>query len=230
MPTEARNPDFVPPSFADPSAGRIVLLADDLTGACDAGAAFLRAGRSVRVWFGSSVQFSSPGVRAGLQHQFARRFRPVAQPASSPAPPPLSARDPNSLFFKKVDSAGSRPSCRRSSRRASRSSNARRPACSRLSRRRSHRSRRHPGDSGCGGTALAQIRLAQPLSAHGSQPHLQRLPRRRELAPHRSIPAKPSSSATAQPKPISKPWSALRKICPASSMRARPAWRRRSPA
>ena len=60
MPTEARDPDFVPPSFADPSVGRIVILADDLTGACDAGAAFLRAGRSVRVWFGTSVQFSTP--------------------------------------------------------------------------------------------------------------------------------------------------------------------------
>ena len=46
MPTEARSPDFVRPSFADPHSGRIVLLADDLTGACDAGAAFLRTGRT----------------------------------------------------------------------------------------------------------------------------------------------------------------------------------------
>ena len=66
MPTEARIPDFVPPSFADPNSGRIVLLADDLTGACDAGAAFLRTGRSVRVWFGTSVRLFDPGVCSGI--------------------------------------------------------------------------------------------------------------------------------------------------------------------
>ncbi|MGB8029600.1 MAG: four-carbon acid sugar kinase family protein [Terracidiphilus sp.] len=108
MPTEARIPDFVPPSFADPQSGRIILLADDLTGACDAGAAFLRSGRSVRVWFGTGVEFSTPesvqafstSSRALSPHRAAR--------AVSMACTAL-ADDPNSLFFKKVDSAARGP-------------------------------------------------------------------------------------------------------------------------
>jgi len=108
MPTEARGPDFVRPLFADPYAGRIVLLADDLTGACDAGAAFLRTGRTVRVWFGTSVQFSTPesvqafntSSRAFSSHRAAR--------AVSLAVTAL-AGDPNSLFFKKIDSAARGP-------------------------------------------------------------------------------------------------------------------------
>ena len=118
MPTEARSPDYVPPSFADPSAGRIVLLADDLTGACDAGAAFLHAGRSVRVWFGTSVQFSTPeSVQAFNTNS--RALSLATRPAPSPKPHG-SRPDPNSLFFKKVDSAASRPVRRRVARRASR--------------------------------------------------------------------------------------------------------------
>jgi D-threonate/D-erythronate kinase len=108
MPTEARNPDFVPPSFADPYAGRVVLLADDLTGACDAGAAFLRAGRSVRVWFGTSVEFSTPeSVQAFNTDSRALSARRAAH-AVSLACTALGG-DPNSLFFKKVDSAGRGP-------------------------------------------------------------------------------------------------------------------------
>jgi uncharacterized protein YgbK (DUF1537 family) len=108
MPTEARNPDFAPPSFADPHSGRIVVLADDLTGACDAGAAFLRAGRSVRVWFGSSVLYSLPesvqafntNSRWLSPHRAARAVSRAAAALGS---------DPNSLFFKKVDSAARGP-------------------------------------------------------------------------------------------------------------------------
>jgi uncharacterized protein YgbK (DUF1537 family) len=105
---EARIPDFVPPSFADPHSGRIVLLADDLTGACDAGAAFLRSGRSVRVWFGTSVEFSTPeSVQAFSTNSRAlaanRAARAVSQACTA------LAGDPNSLFFKKVDSAARGP-------------------------------------------------------------------------------------------------------------------------
>ena len=104
MPTEARIPDFVLPSFADPQSGRIVLLADNLTGACDAGAAFLRSGRSVRVWFGTSVQFSTPeSVQAFNTDSRALSARRAAH-AVSLACSALGG-DPNSLFFKKVDSA-----------------------------------------------------------------------------------------------------------------------------
>jgi len=102
------SPNFNSPSFADPHSGRIVLLADDLTGACDAGAAFLRSGRSVRVWFGSAVQFSAPesvqafntNSRALSAHQAARTVSQAAVALGS---------DPNSLFFKKVDSAARGP-------------------------------------------------------------------------------------------------------------------------
>jgi D-threonate/D-erythronate kinase len=108
MPIEARIPDFVPPSFADPHSGRIVLLADDLTGACDGGAAFLRTGRTVRVWFGTSVEFSTPeSVQAFNTNSRAlsarRAARAVAQACAA------LGSDPNSLFFKKVDSAARGP-------------------------------------------------------------------------------------------------------------------------
>jgi len=108
MPTEARIPDFVLPSFADPDSGRIVLLADDLTGACDAGAAFLRSGRSVRVWFGTSVEFSTPeSVQAFNTSSRALSGRRAAH-AVSIACAALGG-DPNALFFKKVDSAARGP-------------------------------------------------------------------------------------------------------------------------
>ena len=108
MPTEARIPDFVLPSFADPDSGRIVLLADDLTGACDAGAAFLRSGRSVRVWFGTSVEFSTPeSVQAFNMSSRALSGRRAAH-AVSIACAALGG-DPNALFFKKVDSAARGP-------------------------------------------------------------------------------------------------------------------------
>jgi D-threonate/D-erythronate kinase len=108
MPTEARDPDFVPPSFADPSVGRIVLLADDLTGACDAGAAFLHAGRSVRVWFGTSVQFSTPeSVQAFNTNSRALSARQAARAITQACT--ALAGDPNSLFYKQVDSAGRGP-------------------------------------------------------------------------------------------------------------------------
>jgi len=108
MPTEARIPDFVPLSFADPNSGRIVLLADDLTGACDAAAAFLRSGRTVRVWFGTGVEFSTPeSVQAfstNSRELSARRAARVVSLACT-----ALAGDPNSLFFKKIDSAARGP-------------------------------------------------------------------------------------------------------------------------
>jgi uncharacterized protein YgbK (DUF1537 family) len=108
MPTPASNPERAYPSFADSRSARIVVLADDLTGACDAGAAFLRAGHSVRVWFGTSVQFSAPeSVQAFNTNS---RSLPPGSAAStvSQAAAALGS-DPNSLFFKKVDSAARGP-------------------------------------------------------------------------------------------------------------------------
>jgi D-threonate/D-erythronate kinase len=108
LPAPASSPDFASPSFADPNSGRIVLLADDLTGACDAAAAFLRTGRTVRVWFGSTVEFSAPeSVQAfntesrSLSPQRAARL--VEQAVMN------LGTNANSLFFKKVDSAARGP-------------------------------------------------------------------------------------------------------------------------
>jgi D-threonate/D-erythronate kinase len=96
--------DLVPPSLAESSSGRIVLLADDLTGACDAGVAFLHAGRTVRIWFGASALYeASESVQAFTTNS---RSLSAARAASavSQAAKGLSSNS-DSLFFKKVDSA-----------------------------------------------------------------------------------------------------------------------------
>jgi D-threonate/D-erythronate kinase len=108
MQIEARSPDFVRPTFADPHSGRIVLLADDLTGACDGSAAFLRSGRTARVWFGTSVQFSTPESVQAFNTSSRKLSSRRAAHAVSQACAALG-NDPNALFFKKVDSAAGGP-------------------------------------------------------------------------------------------------------------------------
>jgi D-threonate/D-erythronate kinase len=85
-----------------------VLVADDLTGAADAGAAFLRAGRTVRVWFGDRVAFSAPeSVQAFTTNSRSfsvdRASRAVFRAVEA------LGSDPHSLFLKKVDSAARGP-------------------------------------------------------------------------------------------------------------------------
>jgi uncharacterized protein YgbK (DUF1537 family) len=108
MPTPATDPDRAYPSFADSRSGRIVVLADDLTGACDAAAAFLKAGHSVRVWFGTSVQFSAPESVQAFNTNSRSLSPGYAASAVSQAAAALGS-DPNALFFKKVDSAARGP-------------------------------------------------------------------------------------------------------------------------
>ena len=104
MPAESPSMDLAYPSFADASSGRIVLLADDLTGACDAAAAFLHTGRTVRVWFGLSVQFSAPeSVQAFTSNSRALSPSRAAQVVSRAAA--ALGSNPNAFFFKKIDSA-----------------------------------------------------------------------------------------------------------------------------
>jgi D-threonate/D-erythronate kinase len=108
VPLDPPSPEFAAPSFADPNSGRVVVLADDLTGACDAAAAFIRAGRNVRVWFGSTVQFSAPeSVQAFNTNSRSlppgRAARAVSQAAET------LASGPSTLLFKKVDSAARGP-------------------------------------------------------------------------------------------------------------------------
>jgi D-threonate/D-erythronate kinase len=108
MSAEASSPDLAPPTFADSPSGRIVLLADDLTGACDAGAAFLLAGRSVRVWFGTSVQFSAPESVQAFNTNSRSLSPGRAAHVVSEAAAALGS-DPSALFFKKIDSAARGP-------------------------------------------------------------------------------------------------------------------------
>jgi D-threonate/D-erythronate kinase len=97
-------PDLAQPSFAGATPARVVLVADDLTGACDAGAAFIHSGRSVRVWFRPGVEFSAPeSVQAFTTNSRSlssvRAARVVSRAVSS------LGSGAGSLFFKKVDSA-----------------------------------------------------------------------------------------------------------------------------
>ncbi len=82
---------------------QIRLLADDLTGACDAGVAFLRSGRGVRVWQQGQALFETPeevqAVVTGSRHlepdQAAEEVRRAAA---------ALRKSSGALFFKKIDS------------------------------------------------------------------------------------------------------------------------------
>ena len=104
MIVKSQSPDLARPTFADAISSRIMILADDLTGACDTGAAFLGAGHTVRVWFGASVLYSVPEtVQAFTSNSRSlspnRAARVVSQAAGA------LGSDPTRLFFKKIDSA-----------------------------------------------------------------------------------------------------------------------------
>ena len=104
MLAKSPSPDLDQFSFAGASSTRVVLVADDLTGACDAGVAFIRSGRTVRVWFSPGVQFSAPeSVQAFTTNSRSlspnRAARVVSRAIAS------LGSGPGSLFFKKVDSA-----------------------------------------------------------------------------------------------------------------------------
>lgn len=105
---QPRSLEFVRPSFADPHSGRIILLADDLAGACDSAAPFLRSGRSVRIWFEDSALFSAPeSLQAFSTNSRSLSDRSAARVVSRAAA--ALGADPNSLFFKSVDSAARGP-------------------------------------------------------------------------------------------------------------------------
>jgi uncharacterized protein YgbK (DUF1537 family) len=107
MLTEAATSSRPAPAAAPP-ATRVCLLADDLTGACDAGAAFLAAGHGVRVRFGARALYATD-ESVQVFHTASRDLAPdraaeaVAQAAAD------MAHDVSTLLFKKVDSAGRGP-------------------------------------------------------------------------------------------------------------------------
>ncbi len=108
MPTLTANPLQNPAASATPYPEQVVLLADDLTGACDAAAAFLRAGRAVRVWLGAAASFpAAEPVQAfntdSRSLSPAKASRIVARTAAA------LASSPQALLFKKIDSAARGP-------------------------------------------------------------------------------------------------------------------------
>jgi uncharacterized protein YgbK (DUF1537 family) len=85
-----------------------LLLADDLTGACDAGAAFLHCGSPVRVWLGAAAVFAVPEpVQAFNTASRALEPEQAAQAVSRAAAALAGIAD--SFLFKKIDSAGRGP-------------------------------------------------------------------------------------------------------------------------
>lgn len=108
MPTATANPLHHMAASATSLPQQILLLADDLTGACDSAAAFLPTGRAVRVWLGAAATFpASEPVQAfntdSRSFSPARASRIVAHTAAA------IASNSQALFFKKIDSAARGP-------------------------------------------------------------------------------------------------------------------------
>jgi uncharacterized protein YgbK (DUF1537 family) len=107
MLTEPIQSNHCTPAMRSP-AERVWLLADDVTGACDAGAAFLCAGHAVRVWFGPKALFPAAETAQAF-HTASRALAPeAAADAVSRAAAGL-ALDSDTILFKKIDSAGRGP-------------------------------------------------------------------------------------------------------------------------
>ena len=125
----AGPPDAALPVAASPDAGltvagrqrthtpEILVLADDLSGACDSGSAFLRSGRTVRVWIEGLAAADGPGEDAKESvwvfstatrnsSEDAARKRVEAAAKALRTLLPEGAQTSGAVFFKKVDSAG----------------------------------------------------------------------------------------------------------------------------
>jgi uncharacterized protein YgbK (DUF1537 family) len=108
MPSLTANPSHKSPPSAAPLPEHIVLLADDLTGACDAAAAFLPTGRAVRVWLGAAASFSATEPVQSFNTDSrslspAKASRIVARAAAA------LVSNPQTILFKKIDSAARGP-------------------------------------------------------------------------------------------------------------------------
>src|SRR5580692_7303481 len=116
MPAATANPLHLPAPSATALPERIVLLADDLTGACDSAAAFLLTGHAVRVWLGAAatlpaaepVQAFNTDSRSLSPAKASRLIsRLVSRLASRTAA--ALAHNSQTLLFKKIDSAARGP-------------------------------------------------------------------------------------------------------------------------
>ncbi len=84
---------------------QILVLADDLTGACDSASGFLRSGHSARVWLTEDADPEAQET-VWVRHTASRDMSPSeATQAVASAARNLPAA-PHTLLFKKVDSAG----------------------------------------------------------------------------------------------------------------------------
>jgi uncharacterized protein YgbK (DUF1537 family) len=96
------------PTAEAPTGAGVRLLADDLTGACDASAPFLAAGHSVRVWLGAKALF--PAAETAQAFQTGSRALAAEAAAESVARAAAGLeRDTGTVLFKKIDSAGRGP-------------------------------------------------------------------------------------------------------------------------
>ena len=108
MPAETTTSSPIAPVTEVPPATRVRLLADDVTGACDAGVAFLRAGHSVRVWFGPKALFATAETAQAFQTD--SRSMPAEEAARAAGEAAATLRgQTDAILFKKVDSAGRGP-------------------------------------------------------------------------------------------------------------------------
>ncbi|MGA3129813.1 MAG: four-carbon acid sugar kinase family protein [Terracidiphilus sp.] len=108
MPTTAANPLDNSASSAASIPERIYIVADDLTGACDSAAAFLRAGRAVRIWLSAAAAFSAPEPVQAFNTD-SRSFSPARASRIVSRTAAALASAPNALCFKKIDSAARGP-------------------------------------------------------------------------------------------------------------------------
>lgn len=83
-------------------------MADDLTGACDAAAAFLLTGRAVRVWLGGAASFPATEPVQAFNTD-SRSFSPAKASRIVAHTAAALASNPNTLLFKKIDSAARGP-------------------------------------------------------------------------------------------------------------------------
>ena len=103
MPHLSPAPDFDLNLQGPERPERVYILADDLTGACDSAAAFLRTGHPVRVWLDSQNLSPAPGVQAFTT---ASRNLPPSEAAVAVYSAAFALSEiPHSLIFKKIDSA-----------------------------------------------------------------------------------------------------------------------------
>ena len=103
MPPVFAAPDFEQTLQGPECPDRFYILADDLTGACDAAAAFLRTGHPLRVWLDSRNLSPAPGVQAFTTAS--RNLSPSDAAVAVYSAASALSEIPRSLIFKKIDSA-----------------------------------------------------------------------------------------------------------------------------